>query len=77
VSKIGKDIIGSKCRVYIRDKHYGLDPNAEGHEVAEEVERKWFLRNYTQKEWEEYGKLAERIHRAEMEYKFPSSFETG
>jgi GNAT superfamily N-acetyltransferase len=47
-------------------ERYGLDPNAEAHEVAEQVEKRWFLENYPMKEWEEYSKIVERIHRKEL-----------
>jgi hypothetical protein len=51
-------------------ERYRLDPNAEGHEVAEEVEKRWFLKNLgTKKDWEDYSKLVERIHRKEMAWR--------
>jgi hypothetical protein len=49
---------------YLRER-YGLDENAEGHEAAEEVERRNFLKTHSQKEWEEYMQIVERIHRKE------------
>jgi hypothetical protein len=49
-------------------ERYRLDPNAEGHEIAEEVEKRWFLKNFSKKEWDEYSKIVERIHRKEMAY---------
>jgi nicotinamidase-related amidase len=50
---------------YVAEK-YHLDPNAEGHEVAEAVEKRWFIKKYGRKEWDEYSKVVERIHRKEL-----------
>jgi hypothetical protein len=49
-------------------QRYGLDSNAEGHELAEEVERRWFMQQgHTEDDWAEYSKIIERIHRKEFE----------
>lgn len=45
-------------------EEYGLSPDAEGHEIAEILEKK--VTNLNEKEWEEYSKAVERIHRAEL-----------
>jgi hypothetical protein len=47
-------------------ERYGLDPNAEGHEMAEVVEHKRFLEKRSEKEWEDYSRTVERIHRQEL-----------
>jgi len=50
-------------------QRYGLSTNAEGHELAEDVERRFFLKQgLTEADWEEYAKVAERIHREEFDY---------
>jgi len=50
---------------YVAEK-YHLDPNVEAHEVAEAVEKRWFVKKYGRKEWDEYSKVVERIHRKEL-----------
>jgi len=53
---------------YLREK-YGLDENAEGHEAAEEVERRRFCKeSKCPADWDEYSKIVERVHRAEMKF---------
>ena len=52
---------------YLRER-YGLNENAEGHETAEEIEKRNFLKTYSQKEWEKYNRVVERIHRKESAY---------
>lgn len=53
---------------YLKEK-YGLDENAEGHEASEEVERRRFCKeSKCPADWDEYSKIVERVHRAEMKY---------
>jgi len=53
---------------YLHDD-YGLSDMAEGHEAAEEIERKWFIQNVgTEDEWKhDYTPIVEKIHREELE----------
>lgn len=51
---------------YLKERH-GLSDNAEGHEAAEELEKKTFLKHGgTLKGYSLYSKIVERIHRARM-----------
>jgi hypothetical protein len=52
---------------YLKEK-YGLDPNNEAHFAAEDIERREFLRQHSQKEWDEYSKIAEIVHRKELSW---------
>jgi len=47
-------------------EQYGLDPNSDGHETAEAIEKRHFLKHHSQKEWDEYNMVVERIHRKEL-----------
>jgi hypothetical protein len=47
---------------------YGLDPILEGHELAEEMERNWFLRKHSKEEWDAYSRIVDRVHRLELDY---------
>jgi len=53
---------------YLHDD-YGLSDMAEGHEAAEEIERRWFVKNVgTEDEWRhDYTPVVEKIHREELE----------
>lgn len=50
---------------YLKER-YRLDPDAEGHEASEEIERRFFLRTRSAEEWDDYAKIVERIHRKEL-----------
>lgn len=50
---------------YLKER-YGLDPNAEGHETAEAIEKRFFLRKRSIEDWNEYSRIVERVHRKEM-----------
>ena len=50
---------------YLKEQ-YGLSDLAEGHEIAEAVERRYFLRNRSVEDWNEYSRIVERVHRKEM-----------
>jgi hypothetical protein len=45
----------------------GLDPNVEGHEKAEALEKRVFLSEHSPAEWNEYMQIVDRIHRKEYE----------
>ena len=52
------------------EKHFaekGLDPNVEGHEKAEALEKRVFLNERSPAEWNEYMQIVDRIHRREYE----------
>jgi hypothetical protein len=50
---------------YLKEK-YGLSDLAEGHEITEQVEKRYFLRKHSVEDWEEYSRIVERVHRKEM-----------
>jgi hypothetical protein len=45
----------------------GLE-DIQAHEVAEDVEKRWFLTHYSEDEWDEYQREAERVHRKEWKH---------
>jgi len=50
-------------------EEYGLDPDVEGHEFAETAEFMLYTEMHpdtAEKDWIEYGKIVERVHRKEM-----------
>jgi len=49
-------------------KDYGLDPILEGHELAEEIEKDWFLKKHSKEEWDTYSLIVDRTHRLELDY---------
>lgn len=52
------------CEKYLKER-YGLDPNAEGHETAEIIEKRYFLRRSLE-DWEEYSRIVKKVYRKEM-----------
>jgi hypothetical protein len=50
---------------YLRER-YGLDPNAEGHETAEAIEKAYWLKSRSESEWQQYNNVVEIIHRKEL-----------
>jgi len=48
------------------DGRYGLSGTIEGHFIAEELERKWFLQHHSEKEYDEYQRIVEVTHRVEL-----------
>lgn len=49
---------------YLYEK-YGIDPLIQGHELADEIEKRWFIPRYGEKEWEAYSREVERVYRKE------------
>jgi len=49
-------------------ERYGLNPDAEAHIIAENVEHRYFTRRFGETEWKKYSDIVEIIHRREMAY---------
>jgi hypothetical protein len=47
---------------------YGLNEHKEGHGIASEVERAWFLKHLGEKKWLQYGEIYDEVHRKEWNY---------
>jgi len=52
---------------YLKER-YGLSDLYEGHEYADEIERRWHLKNLGSMSWENYSAVVERVHRKEVEH---------
>jgi hypothetical protein len=55
------------CERHVCEK-YGLCEHKEGHGVASEVERTWFLKHLGEKKWLQYGGIYDEVHRKEWNY---------
>jgi hypothetical protein len=55
------------CERYVCGK-YGLYEHKEGHGIASEVERAWFLSHFGEEKWLKYGEIYDEIHRKEWNY---------
>jgi hypothetical protein len=55
------------CEKYLKER-YGLSDLSEGHEIAEQVEKRYFLRKRSVEDWNEYSRIVERVHRKEMAF---------
>ena len=55
------------CERHVCEK-YGLYEHKEGHGVASEVERTWFLQHLGEKKWLQYGEIYDEVHRKEWNY---------
>jgi len=62
---LGNNVISHNCEKYLKER-YGLSDLSEGHEIAEQVEKRYFLRQRSLEDWNEYSRIVERIHRKEM-----------
>jgi hypothetical protein len=59
--------IHEACERHICGK-YGLNEHKEGHGIASEVERTWFLKHLSEKKWLQYGEIYDEVHRKEWNY---------
>ncbi len=55
------------CERHVCEK-YGLYEHKEGHGVASEVERTWFLKHLGEKKWLQYGEIYDEVHRKKWNY---------
>jgi len=55
------------CERHVCEK-YGLCEHKEGHGVASEVERTWFLKHLGKEKWLQYGGIHDEVHRKEWNY---------
>ena len=59
--------IHEACERHVCEK-YGLYEHKEGHGIASEVERAWFLKHLGEKKWLQYGEIYDQVHRKEWNY---------
>ena len=56
------------CERHVCEKYYGLYEHKEGHGIASEVERAWFLKHLGEEKWLQYGEIYDEVHRKEWNY---------
>lgn len=47
------------------EEKYKLSAMNEGHDLAEAIEKEWFMQHFNPQEWLVYSKIIERVHRKE------------